>query len=159
MRIVELIKSTEHFSEFRLKVGDIELELRHRKSGTPAPVSPPYAADAAIAPTAASRTEREPPAAAAQWPEDSVVIRSPMVGTFYRAPQPGAPPFVVVGQTVKPGDIVGIIEVMKLMNSISADVHGTVAQILANDAATVEAAQPLIVIQPNLMMGTDERYE
>jgi acetyl-CoA carboxylase biotin carboxyl carrier protein len=152
LRIVELIKSTEHFSEFRLKVGDIELELRHRKSGTLAPVSPPVAAAAAPA-------GRVLPAARAECPEGSVVIRSPMVGTFYRASAPGAPPFVEVGRAVKPDTILGIIEVMKLMNSISADVHGTVAQILVGDAALVEAGQALIVIQPSLTIGTDERYE
>lgn len=160
LRIVELIKSTEHFSEFRLKVGEVELELRHRKSGTPTPVAPP-AAPGLIEPAVTKPVERLPiaPAAPATWPEGSVVIRSPMIGTFYRAPAPGAPAFVAVGQAVKPDDVVGIIEVMKLMNSIPAEVHGTVAQILVNDAATVEAGQPLIVIQPNLTMGIDERYE
>ena len=73
-----------------------------------------------------------------------------MVGTFYRAPQPGAPPFVEVGQAVKPDSVVGIIEVMKLMNSITADVHGTVEQILVGDASLVEAGQPFIVIQAEL---------
>ena len=161
LRIVELIKSTEHFSEFRLKVGDIELELRHRKSGTPGAVSPPVA-PGRIEPTVTKPVERAPatsPAAPATWPEGSVVIRSPMIGTFYRASAPGAPPFVEVGQAVKPDAIVGIIEVMKLMNSIAAEVHGTVAQIVVSDAAQVEAGQPLIVIQPNLTIGTDERYE
>ncbi len=160
LRIVELIKSTEHFSEFRLKVGEIELELRHRKSGTPTPVSAPVA-PSRIEPAVTRPVERSPiaPAAPATWPEGSAVVRSPMIGTFYRASAPGAPPFVEVGQAVKPDEIVGIIEVMKLMNSIPAEVHGTVAQILVNDAATVEAGQPLIVIQPNLTLKTDERYE
>ena len=158
LRIVELIKSTEHFSEFRLKVGDIELELRHRKSGTPTPVSPPVTAGTS-APTATTPAGRAPSGAPAEWPEGSIVIRSPMVGTFYRAPAPGAPPFVEVGQAVKPDAVVGIIEVMKLMNSISADVHGTVVQILVSDAALVEAGQALIVIQPSLTIGTEERYE
>lgn len=161
LRIVELIKSTEHFSEFRLKVGEIELELRHRKAGTSTPVSPPVAASRSES-AVTKPVERAPPmplAAPATWPEGSIAIRSPMVGTFFCAPQPGAPPFVEVGQSVKPDDIVGIIEVMKLMNSISADVHGTVAQILVGNAAQVEAGQPLIVIQPNLTIGTDERYE
>jgi acetyl-CoA carboxylase biotin carboxyl carrier protein len=158
LRIVELIKSTEHFSEFRLKVGDIELELRHRKSGTSASVSPAVEAGAAEL-TVADRAERAPTAASAKWPEGLVVIRSPMVGTFYRAPQPGAPPFVEVGQAVKPDAIVGIIEVMKLMNSITADVHGTVEQILVSDASQVEAGQPVIVIRPHLTIGTDDRYE
>ena len=86
-------------------------------------------------------------------------IRSPMVGTFYRAPAPGAPPFVDVDQAVKPDTVVGIIEVMKLMNSITADVHGTVAQILIGDAAQVEAGQPIIVIKQDLTIGIDDRYE
>ena len=158
LRIVELIKSTEHFSEFRLKVGDIELELRHRKSGASAPVSTHVQAGASEA-TVADRAQRAPPAASAEWSEGSVVIRSPMVGTFYRAPQPGAPPFVEVGQAVKPDSVVGIIEVMKLMNSITTGVHGTVEQILVGDASQVDAGQPIIVIRPNLTMGTDERYE
>ena len=157
LRIVELIKSTEHFSEFRLKVGDIELELRHRKSGASAPVSAHVKAGA-IESTVPDRTQRAP-AASAEWSEGSVVIRSPMVGTFYRAPQPGAPPFVEVDQAVKPDSVVGIIEVMKLMNSITAGVHGTVERILVGDASPVEAGQPIIVIRPNLTMGTDERYE
>ena len=151
LRIVELIKSTEHFSEFRLKVGDIELELRHRKSSAPT-AGPPLVAAARIEPAVAKPIERAPTistAATTTWPEDSIVVRSPMIGTFYCAPSPGAPPFVAVGQAVKPDDIIGIIEVMKLMNSIPAEVHGTVAQILVTDAATVEAGQPLIVIQPN----------
>ena len=111
LRIVELIKSTEHFSEFRLKVGDIELELRHRKSGASAPASAHVKAGA-IESTVADRAQRAPSAASAEWSEGSVVIRSPMVGTFYRAPQPGAPPFVEVDQAVKPDSVVGIIEVM-----------------------------------------------
>jgi len=157
LRIVELIKSTEHFSEFRLKVGEIELELRHRKSGAPPPVPPPV--KGRVEPAVPKPVEHAavPRAALATWPESSVVVRSPMIGTFYRASAPSARPFVAVGQAVKPDDIVGIIEVMKLMNSIPADVHGTVAQILVDDAATVEAGQPLIVIQPDA--ESERQYE
>lgn len=158
LRIVELIKATEHFSEFRLKVGDIEVELRHRKSATSKQVSAPVTKDV-IEPPVAGSAERVSPTAPATWPEGSVVIRSPMVGTFYRASAPGAPPFVDLDQAVKPDSVVGIIEVMKLMNSITADVHGTVVQILVGDAAQVEAGQPIIVIKPSLTIGTDDRYE
>ena len=158
LRIVELIKATEHFSEFRLKVGDIEVELRHRKSATSTPVSGPVT-KGVIEPPVAGSAEHVSPTAPAIWPEGSAVIRSPMVGTFYRAPAPGAPPFVDVEQAVKPDTVVGIIEVMKLMNSITADVHGTVAQILVGDAAQVEAGQPIIVIKPNLTIGTDDGDE
>ena len=71
-----------------------------------------------------------------------------MVGTFYRAPAPGAPPFVEVGAKVEPDDVVCIIEVMKLMNSIRAGRRGRVVEILAENAELVEYGQPLIVIEP-----------
>jgi acetyl-CoA carboxylase biotin carboxyl carrier protein len=71
-----------------------------------------------------------------------------MVGTFYRAPQPGAPPFVEVGHAVTPDAVVCIIEVMKLLNSIPAGAEGTVTHILVEDAAAVETGQPLIVLEP-----------
>lgn len=156
LRIVELIKSSEQFSEFRLKVGEIEIELRRRGAvSTPVPAAPLAVAAPHIEPgPVASQTEpaRAPVQSrtAATWPEGSIVIRSPMVGTFYRAPEPRAPSFVEVGQTVEPGTTVCIIEVMKLMNSIPAGAHGTVTHVLVDDTAPVEAQQPLIVLQPRL---------
>ena len=142
LRIVELIQSTEHFSEFRLKVGEIEIELRRRRLGdVPVPMSPP-------ATMPAEKPSAPNPPADRTWPEGSLLVRSPMIGTFYCAPQPGASPFVEVGQVVEPSTTVCIIEVMKLMNSVSADAHGTVVQILVDDGAQVEAGQPLIALQP-----------
>ena len=143
LRIVELIKSTEHFSEFRLKVGEIEIELRRRT---------PAAAPVAVSPAAVTRSETASAPnlyTSRTWPEGSLLIRSPMIGTFYCAPQPGASPFVEIGQVVEPSTTVCIIEVMKLMNSISADAHGTVVQILVVDGAQVEEGQPLIALQPS----------
>jgi acetyl-CoA carboxylase biotin carboxyl carrier protein len=142
-RIVELIKSAEQFSEFRLKVGAIEIELRRRKDAVPAP-----AAVAAVPSPAAT-----PPGVAAApepaaWPEDCTVIRSPMFGTFYRAAAPGGPPFVEVGQKVEPGTTVCIIEVMKLLTSIPAGARGVVARVLVADAALVETGQPLFLLRP-----------
>ena len=153
LRIVELIKSSEQFSEFRLKVGEIEVELRRR---TAADMRPPMAVtNPAIA---SSATPSEAPAMPQPptnpdkqptWPEGAHVIRSPMVGTFYRAPEPGAKPFVEVGQIVEPATIVCIVEVMKLMNSVAAGVYGTVQQLLVGDSAPVQAGQPLIVVWPD----------
>jgi acetyl-CoA carboxylase biotin carboxyl carrier protein len=74
------------------------------------------------------------------------VVKSPMVGTFYRASAPGAPAFVEVGSTVKDGDTLCIIEAMKLLNEIDADVSGTVTQILVENGQPVEFGQPLFVI-------------
>jgi len=71
-----------------------------------------------------------------------------MVGTFYVAPEPGAPPFVRIGQVVEPDTTVCIIEVMKLMNSIPAQVRGIVSQVLVEDGATVQADTPLIILDP-----------
>jgi acetyl-CoA carboxylase biotin carboxyl carrier protein len=151
LRIVELIKTSEQFSEFRLKIGDIEVELRRRTAAAPsasAPTatSPTVAPPASAPPVTLEPSSRETPA----WPDGSVVIRAPMVGTFYRAPQPGAPPFVDVGSAVDDHTTVCIIEVMKLMNSISAGVRGTVTHVLVGDATPVETGEPLIVVQPEL---------
>jgi biotin carboxyl carrier protein len=71
-----------------------------------------------------------------------------MMGTFYVAPEPGAPPFVTIGQLVEPDTTVCIIEVMKLMNSIPARARGVVSQVLVDDGAPVEAGTPLIILDP-----------
>jgi acetyl-CoA carboxylase biotin carboxyl carrier protein len=154
LQIVELIKSAEAFSEFHLKIGDIELDLRKSGSSatptsgaaanspTPAPVEQVEAEK--LAPARTHRSSRP----ALDIPTGSVVIKSPMVGTFYRSPEPGAKPFVEVGQKVSPDTTVCIIEVMKLMNSISAGSAGRVTQVLANDAEPVDMGQALIVIDP-----------
>ena len=75
------------------------------------------------------------------------IVKSPMVGTFYRSPNPESPPFAEVGKAVKIGDTLCIIEAMKLMNEIQSEVAGTVRQILAQNAAPVEYDQPLFVIE------------
>jgi len=156
LQIVELIKSAESFSEFHLKIGDIELDLRKSDAGASAPPAasantPLPAADvtasAKLAPAAADRVAAGSKAAF-EVPTGAVVIKSPMVGTFYRSPEPGAKPFVEVGQRVSPDTTVCIIEVMKLMNSISAGCEGTVTHVLANDAEAVDAGQLLIIIEP-----------
>ncbi|MFE0155604.1 acetyl-CoA carboxylase biotin carboxyl carrier protein [Nonomuraea sp. NPDC059007] len=79
-------------------------------------------------------------------PPEAHSVCSPMVGTFYLAPQPGAEPFVREGDTVVAGQQVGIVEAMKLMNAVAADRSGTVAKILVHDAAPVEHGQPLVAL-------------
>lgn len=85
---------------------------------------------------------------AARVEHDGVVIAAPMPGTFYRAPAPGADPFVEPGARVEPGTIVGIIEVMKMMNSIPAGVAGTVVSVEVENGEAVEHGQPLFRIEP-----------
>jgi acetyl-CoA carboxylase biotin carboxyl carrier protein len=158
LQIVELIKSAEAFSEFHLKIGEIELDLRKAHSATagetsprtpaattssPPPSAPTTPAAAAAVPQPA-RTSR----AAADIPAGSVVIQSPMVGTFYRRPEPTARPFVEIGDAVDADATVCIIEVMKLMNSIAAGCKGRITHILVEDGEPVGAGQQLIVIDP-----------
>jgi acetyl-CoA carboxylase biotin carboxyl carrier protein len=87
-------------------------------------------------------------ASGAAIPSGGHLVKSPMVGTFYRAPAPDQPPFVEVGARVQADTIVCIIEVMKLMNSVAAGVAGTVTHVLAQNAQPVEAGQPVIAIRP-----------
>lgn len=164
LQIVELVKTSSHFNEFRLKTDELELDIRRGPSQAAIPAATPAAAPAAPvaaaaapapaaveapapAPTAATATPSKNKTAAA-LPEGAIVITSPMVGTFYRAPEPGAAPYVEVGQQVKESDTVCLIEVMKLINSIPAPHAGTIEQILVEDGEPVEFGQPLIVILP-----------
>ena len=168
LQLVELIKASSQFRDFRLRSGDFELELRRSGPDTPvAPhadppinggsaasgvnaVDPPVQARIQTA-DVGMRTPAPAPAPAKpvpELPEGTTVIKSPMVGTFYRASEPGAGPFVEVGASVAPDTTVCIIEVMKLMNSIVAQCRGTVAEILVGDGEAVEYGQPLIVISP-----------
>ena len=108
-----------------------------------APVAPVAAPAAAPAPAPAAAAPTEAPAAEVSGHQ----VRSPMVGTFYRSPSPEAKAFVEVGQTVKVGDALCIVEAMKMMNRIEADKAGVVKAILVNDGEAVEFDQPLIVIE------------
>jgi len=108
-----------------------------------APVAPaPAATVAAAAAPAAAPAAAEPAPAVAQ----GHVVKAPMVGTFYRSPNPGASPFVEVGQTVKEGDPLCIIEAMKLLNEIEADKAGVIKEVLVENGEPVEYGQPLFVI-------------
>lgn len=105
----------------------------------------PVAAPAAAAPSAAPVQAAAPAAPAAR--DLSNAQKSPMVGTFYRAPSPSSPPFVEVGQTVKAGDTLCIIEAMKLMNEIEAETSGVVKEILVENGQPVEFGEPLFIIE------------
>ena len=108
-----------------------------------APVMAPTSGAAPTAPAAAQGLT----AGATPAPETGHVIRSPMVGTFYRASSPGGKPLVEVGQAVKEGDPICIIEAMKIMNEIDADKTGTITKVLAENGQAVEFDQPLVVIE------------
>jgi acetyl-CoA carboxylase biotin carboxyl carrier protein len=91
---------------------------------------------------------KEPAAAQHRQTGNTVEIKAPMVGTFYRAPSPEAPPYAEVGQTVEAGQVICIIEAMKLMNEIKSEVKGKILEILADNAEPVEFGQPMFLIEP-----------
>lgn len=131
-----------------LEVTEGESKVRIVKSGAAAPqqmmMMPTQ--QAVAAPIAAPAAPAAVPAAVAAAAPTGHVIKSPMVGTFYRAPSPGSPPFVEVGATVKEGDTLCIIEAMKLLNEIDADISGVITEILVESGQPVEFGQPLFVI-------------
>ena len=100
----------------------------------------------AAAPPAVEARSSAPASAEAQTGQEGHVLKAPMVGTFYRTPSPDAKPFVEVGQTVKEGQTICIIEAMKLMNEIEADASGTVKAVLVENGQPVEYGQPLFII-------------
>ena len=145
----EAFRLIEEMLQLMESRGLVELEMEHqglrirlkKSSGSPAPQVVEYVAGV---PQPARAPGQPPP------PEESrrVVIKSPMVGTFYRAPAPDAPPFAEVGQEIEVGQVVCILEAMKLMNEIKSEVAGLVAEILVESGAPVEFGQPLFVVEP-----------
>jgi len=91
---------------------------------------------------------KEPASESAKTVANSVEIKAPMVGTFYRAPSPETPPYVEVGQVIEPGQVICIIEAMKLMNEIKSEIKGKIIEILAENAEPVEFGQPMMLIEP-----------
>ena len=171
--LLDWVNQSGDIEELSIKYGDIELALSKTPGGlshlkaapapaapAPAPAAPPAPALAPEAPQAAAPAPAEAPAqeaaAPAQEPKadtaagsgNGVEVKSPMVGTFYAAPKPGADPFVKVGDTVEVGQVLGIVEVMKLMNNIEAKTASTVTEILAENEDAVEHGQTLMIIEP-----------
>ena len=150
-KIKKLIELVEESGITELEVQEEEGTVRISPAAPAvAPAAIQYAA-APVAPVAAPAAAPAPASAApAEAPAAEVSghqVRSPMVGTFYRSPSPEAKAFVEVGQTVKVGDALCIVEAMKMMNRIEADKAGVVKAILVNDGEAVEFDQPLIVIE------------
>ena len=151
-KVKKLIELLEESGIAELEINEGEESVRiSRYSTTPAPAPISYAAapaaSASVAPT-------PPPAAVAaeeSGDEDSLpsghIVKSPMVGTFYSASSPGAKPFVTVGDSIAEGETVCIVEAMKILNQIEADVSGTIKAVLVENAQPVEYGQPLMIIE------------
>ena len=151
-KIKKLIELVEESGITELEVSEEEGSVRISRATVAAPATVQYSAPVVSAPVApapvANPTASAPSAAGSVENELSGhVVRSPMVGTFYRSPSPEAKAFVEVGQSVKVGDALCIVEAMKMMNRIEADKAGVVKAILIEDGAPVEFDEPLIVIE------------
>jgi len=141
-KLIELLEASD-IAEIEIHEGEESVRISRHGTLPPAPVAAPVPVTAAPAPASAPAEPAEE-----QEPEmEGHVIRSPMVGTFYRAPSPGAKPFVTEGQSVKPGDTLCIIEAMKILNQIESDAAGVVKRILVENGQPVEYNQPLFVIE------------
>lgn len=144
------------YDEVRIETGDFKLHVR--RTGAASSLGSTPAPAAAAVPTAGAAAQADAiapvpvPAALAAQPAEApppgvVVVRAPMIGTFYRAPAPHSPPFTDVGATVNDSDTVCLIEVMKLFNTIKAGAAGKVVRILAQNAATVQKDEALLWIE------------
>ena len=149
-KLKTLIDLVSESSISELEITEAEGKVRIVKAASAVPMAMPAAvapvAVAAVpAPVAAPAVASE--VAASAPPEAGRVIKSPMVGTFYRSSSPGSKAFVDVGSAVKEGDAVCIIEAMKIMNEIEADAAGTITRILCDNGQAVEFGQPLFVVE------------
>ena len=154
--LIELLEQSG-ISELEVKEGEESVRIARHPTGGAAPLMhyamppPPLPAAAPAPPPAPAPGQPKAERSAA----DKIlsvtkghIVKSPMVGTFYRAPSPGARPFVEVGQTVKQGQTLCIIEAMKMLNQIEADASGVIAEILVENEQAVQFDQPLFVIEP-----------
>ena len=151
-RLIKIVSESD-IAELELKEGEEQIKITRTTNAVSVPVSVPVAQAAFAAPAAAPVAPAAAPAVAPAPAQDATetvsgyVMKSPMVGTFYRRPSPDAQNFVEEGATVKEGATVCIIEAMKMMNQISADKAGVIKKILVADGETVEYDQPLFIIE------------
>ncbi|MCB1875654.1 MAG: acetyl-CoA carboxylase biotin carboxyl carrier protein [Chromatiales bacterium] len=144
-KLIELIEES-NIGEIEIQEGEESVRISRCAGNAPTQFVPTYAPPPPAAPSAAASAS-----SGEEEEEDRIpaghVITSPMVGTFYRAPSPGAPSFIEVGQHVDVGDTLCIVEAMKILNQIETDKAGTVAAILVDNGQPIEYGQPLVVIQ------------
>lgn len=146
-KLIDLLEES-NLTEIEIKEGEESVRLSRAAAGAPAQVLQAYAPAPVAVPQAAAPSTpaaAEASKGAAELPPGQIQ-RSPMVGTFYTAASPDAAPFVSIGQTVKVGDTLAIIEAMKMFNPIEAEIAGTITAILATNGQPIEFDEPLFVI-------------
>ncbi len=142
-KLIEIIEDSD-VTEIEISEGEESVRISRLTASTTVAVAPAPAQAAAPAPAVAAPATETAEAAPAV---SGHVVKSPMVGTFYRAASPGGTPFVEVGQKVSVGDTLCFIEAMKILNQIESDASGVIKQILVEDAQPVEYDQPLFIIE------------
>lgn len=141
-------------AEVKLKTDDFAISIKNVPEQIVASVPQQVVQAAPVAPQAPAAPQPQPAQAAPEKAEEAkeeanyVSVKSPMIGTFYRKPGPGKDVFVNVGDTIQKGDVVCIIEAMKLFNEIESEVAGKVVKILVDDSSPVEYDQPLFLVEP-----------
>ncbi len=158
-QIQELIKTINksNISELSIEEGDFKITIRQELAQQTQYVAmpqqmqmpmPQQAPQQALSAPQSSAPAAEKPAAPAAAASNAVTIKSPMIGTFYRSPSPDKPVFVNVGDEVKAGQVLCIIEAMKLFNEIESEVSGRLVKVIADDSSPVEYDQPLFLVEP-----------
>ncbi|MGN1149334.1 MAG: acetyl-CoA carboxylase biotin carboxyl carrier protein [Sutterella sp.] len=142
--LIDLV-SESGVAELEITEGEDRVRIVNRSNAAPAPVHQPVV----VAPQMPQPVPAAEPAKAPAQPAapSGTPLNSPMVGTFYRAPSPGAEPFVKVGDTVKKGQVVCIIEAMKLLNEVEADADGVVREVCVENGQPVEFGQALFILE------------
>ncbi len=143
-KLADIVKEKD-LGEITIADGEEVVTIKGKKCPPPPPMGAPMGMP--VVPAAAAQTVQAAPAAQASPVVSGNVVKSPIVGTFYAASAPDKPPFVTVGQQVKKGDVIMIIESMKLMNEVQSEFDGTVAEILVKNGEAVEFDQPIMIIK------------
>jgi acetyl-CoA carboxylase biotin carboxyl carrier protein len=147
-KLIELLEESG-IAEIEITEGDDAVRIsRYPAGGVAVPMPPAHApAPVPVAPAAATAAAPDEGAASVPPPDDGQTVKAPMVGTFYTASAPGAKPFVQVGTQVAEGDVLCIIEAMKMMNQIESEIEGQVVAVLVENGEPVEFGQPLFIIE------------
>ena len=148
--IQDLIKfvAKSGVTEVEIEQKDFKITIKSEKQKADAPIYVQATAPVAAAPAPAPVAPAAPAAPAASEEDKYIVVKSPMIGTFYRSAGPDKDAFVSVGQTINKGDTVCIIEAMKLFNEIESELSGKIVKVLVDDATPVEYDQPLFLVDP-----------
>ena len=157
--IQNLIKfvSNSGVAEVKLETGDVKITIRTTLEGNSpdityvqqAPMQQAIQQAAPVAPVAAAPVASTPADTTAEDNAKYITIKSPMIGTLYRKPSPDKPMFVEVGSTINKGDVVCVVEAMKLFNEIESEISGKIVKVLVDDSSPVEFDQPLFLVDPS----------